>query len=234
MLSQSITLITGSRKGIGKAIAEYYLAQGHIVIGCSRQPADIQHDRYTHFCGDVADEKFVQEMMRTIRKDFGRLDNLVNNAGIASMNHFLLTPRHTVERVFQTNFMGTFLLCREASKLMSKNKYGRIVNFATVAIPLKVKGEAIYAASKAAVVTLTEILAQELGEMGITVNAVGPTPVETDLICKVPKQKIDELLEKQAIHRFGNFADVINVMDFFLNPNSSFVTGQTLYLGGVS
>lgn len=234
MSAKEITLVTGSRKGIGRAIAEHYLAKGHIVIGCSRQEAAFSHPDYSHHCGDVADEKFVQGLMRSIRSTYGRLDNLVNNAGIASMNHALLTPIDTAQRVFQTNVMGTFLFCREAAKLMSKNKHGRIINFSTVAIPLKVKGEAIYAASKAAVVSLTEILAKEFADMGITVNAVGPTPIETDLICKVPKQKISMLLEKQAIHRFGHFTDVINVLDFFIDAKSDFITGQTIYLGGVS
>jgi len=128
---------------------------------------------------------------------------------------------------------GTFLFCREAAKLMGRNKYGRIVNFATVATPLKLEGEAVYAASKAAVVSLTEVLAREVADLGITVNAVGPTPVPTDLVGAVPEAKMQALINRQSITRYGEMRDVLNVVDFFLRDESDFVTGQTLYLGGV-
>jgi len=129
--------------------------------------------------------------------------------------------------------IGTFLLSREAAKLMKTSKRGRIVNFATVARPLKLDGEAIYASSKAAVESLTSIMARELASYGITVNAVGPTPVDTDLTRAVPKEKMQALLERQAIHRYGTFDDVANVVDFFLSERSDFITGQTVFLGGV-
>jgi 3-oxoacyl-[acyl-carrier protein] reductase len=181
----------------------------------------------------VADEAAVCDMMAAVRKEFGRLDALVNNAGIASMNHVLLTPVATVRKILETNVTGTFLFCRESAKLMRVGKAGRIVNFATVATPLKLEGEAAYAASKAAVESLTQVLARELAEYGITVNAVGPTPVMTDLVRSVPKAKMDSLVARQAIRRFGEFRDVLNVVDFFLRPESDFVTGQIVYLGGV-
>jgi 3-oxoacyl-[acyl-carrier protein] reductase len=129
--------------------------------------------------------------------------------------------------------VGTFLFMREAARLMQKRKFGRIVNFASVATPLKLEGEAVYAASKAAIESLTEILARELAAMGVTVNAVGPTPVETDLIRGVPRESMDRLLARQAIQRMGTMEDVGNAVDFFLRPESSFITGQVIYLGGV-
>ena len=229
-----VTLITGTRKGIGRALAEHYLALGHVVAGCSRQEADLVHERYHHFCLDVADERAVVEMFAWVRKDFRGLDHLVNNAGIASMNHATLVPAATVRAILETNVVGSFLFAREAAKLMSKRKYGRIVNFATIATPLRLEGEAIYAASKAAIVSLTQVLAREFAPMGITVNAVGPTPVPTDLVKSVPERKMKALLDRQAIPRFGTQEDVANVVDFFLRPESDFVTGQTIYLGGVS
>jgi 3-oxoacyl-[acyl-carrier protein] reductase len=96
------------------------------------------------------------------------------------------------------------------------------------------EGEAIYAASKAAVESLTRIMARELAELRITVNAVGPTPVQTDLVKGVPAEKMDALIARQAIPRYGKVEDVINAVDFFLRPSSDFITGQVLYLGGVT
>lgn len=232
-MDHPITLITGTRKGIGKFLAEHYVAQGHHVIGCSRGEIDWKLDGYIHYVADVADEKAVQAIFADLRQTYGRLDHLINNAGMASMNHSLLTPVATVHKLLDTNVVGTFLFCREAAKLMKKNKYGRIVNFTTIAVPLKLAGEAIYVASKAAVLSLTEVLAREFAEFGITVNSVGPVPIETDLIRAVPKEKIDQLLAKQAIHRLGTCEDVANVIDFYLKKESGLVTGQNLFLGGV-
>ena len=233
MINYPVTLITGTRKGIGKYLVEHYVKRGHLVVGCSRGVPDWNIEGYRHYEADVSDEKAVLQIFSGIRKDYGRLDNLINNAGIASMNHTILTPLSSVHNVLNTNVVGTFLFCREAAKLMQKNKYGRIVNFATVATPLKLEGEALYAASKAAIVTLTQILAREFADLGITVNAVGPTPIKTDLIRGVPQAKMDSLLSRQAIKEYGTFEDVSNVIDFYLMPESRFVTGQVVYLGGV-
>lgn len=227
-------VITGTRKGIGQALAQHYLNEGWNVAGCSRGDASIQHERYTHFSLDVSDEEAVIAMARALKKQFGQVDALLNNAGIASMNHALLTPGSTVNRILQTNVVGTFLFCREMAKLMRSTKAGRIINFTTVAHPLNLEGEAIYAASKAAVESLTRILARELAELQITVNAVGPTPIDTDLIRGVPSEKMDALLQRQAIRRMGEVKDVINAVDFFIRPESDFITGQVIYLGGVN
>lgn len=229
-----VLLLTGARKGIGRYLAEHYVTHGYLVVGCSREPATYKHDNYYHFCADVTDEAAVESLFTEIRSRYGRLHVLINNAGIASMNHLLLTPVSTAKKILETNVLGTFLFCREATKLMRKHKYGRIVNFSTVAAPLKLEGEAIYAASKAAVVNLTKIMAFELASFGITVNVVGPTPVKTDLVRSVPQSKIDALITRQAVKRWGEFRDIANVIDFFIKPESDFVTGQVIYLGGVS
>jgi len=229
-----IMIITGTRKGIGRYLAEYYLGKGMTVIGCSRDASDLQHTNYEHYCLDVADEKAVQKMVSSVAKKHKRVDYLINNAGIASMNHSFLTPLSVMTKVFQTNVFGTFLFCREVGKVMAKNKSGRIVNFATVATPIKLEGESAYAASKASVENLTQLLAKEYSSFNITVNAVAPTPIYTDLIKNVPKVKMDALLNMQAIHRFGEFRDVSNVTDFFIDEKSDFITGQIIYLGGVT
>lgn len=231
--NRTVILITGARKGIGRALVEHYLEQGHSIVGCSRKDSDLRDEHYSHYCLDVTDEAAVQQMFAEISANYGRLDVLINNAGIASMNHTLLTSATKAREIIETNFIGTFLMCRGAARLMKKNQFGRIVNLASVATPLKLEGEAVYAASKAAVISFTQVIAREFASLGITVNAIGPTPIETDLIKSVPKDKLDHLISLQAIKRQGTFADVANVVDFLIRPESDFVTGQVIFLGGV-
>ena len=227
-----VAVVTGSRIGLGQYIARRLLEGGYRVFGCSRGESEWHGAGYTHVQADVADAEQVSHLFGQVRRDAGRLDVLVNNAGIGSMNHSLLVPVSTVERVMQTNFCGAFFAAREAAKLMRSRERGRIVNLTTVAVPLRLEGEAVYAASKSAVETLTRILARELSELGITVNAVGPSPVETQLIRGVPKATLARLTDRLAIKEMGSPEDVMNVVDFFIRPESDSVTGQVIYLGG--
>ncbi len=172
-------------------------------------------------------------MFFDIRKKYQGVDILINNAGAASMNHVLLTTAETVKKLFSVNVLGTFLLSREAAKLMRNRPYGRIINLGSAATPLKLEGEAVYAASKAAVVSLTQIMAKELADFNVTVNAVGPTPLKTDLTRGVPDDKMQKIIERQSIKRYAEFSDISNVIDFFISKESDNVTGQVIYLGGV-
>lgn len=232
-MSGPVTLITGTSKGIGRHLAEHYLAKGHRVIGVSRGDSPIGAPNYLHCSADVSDEPAVLKIFERVRKEFGGVDHLVNNAGIAAMNHALLTPVSALRKIMEVNVTGSFLFSREAAKLMQRAKRGRIVNFSTVAVALDLEGEAAYVASKSAVEALTRVMARELAAFGVTVNAIGPVPIDTDLIRAVPKPKIDALVQRQAIKRLGTFDDVANIVDFYLDPRSAFVTGQVLYLGGV-
>ena len=229
-----VTLITGTRKGIGRYLAEYYAKKGYIVEGCSRGTPDFESENYTHHNLDVADEGAVKAMISNIARRHGRLDIVLNNAAIATMNHVLLTPAATANRMLEVNVTGTMLVCRDAAKVMMRRRYGRIVNFTTIVAPIALAGEAIYAASKSAVVTLTRILAFELGQWGITCNSFGATPIMTDMIRGVPQNKIDEVVNGLAIKRLGNYEDCANVCDFFIRPESDNITGQVLYLGGIT
>lgn len=232
MSEPRIALITGTSKGIGAFLAADFCERGFHVVGCSRSESSFDHERYEHVVADVTDAGDVRSLMTQIRKQHKRLDVLVNNAGAAAMNHALLTPDSTVKKVFDLNFAAVFALCREAARLLRRAEHGRIVNMSTVAVPLAIEGEAVYAASKAALESLTRVLSRELAPLGITCDVVGPTPIETDLIRGVPKDKIDAIVERLAVKRLGTFEDVANVVRFFVSPESDYVTGQTIYLGG--
>jgi 3-oxoacyl-[acyl-carrier protein] reductase len=229
---REVVLVTGSRSGIGRHLSEHFVREGAAVEGCSRSEPDWELEGYHHHVVDVGDEEAVCAMIRSIRRRHGRLDVIINNAAVASMNHSLLTPGSTVDAILTTNVKGVFSVSREGAKLMRKRGYGRIVNIGTTVVPLRVEGEAVYAASKGAVETLTRILARELAEFGITCNVVAPTIVDTDIIRGVPQEKLQQIVDRLAIKRLATFADVTNAVDFFVRRESEYVTGQVLYLGG--
>ncbi len=229
-----IIVITGTSRGIGLSLVKRYIDLGHTVIGCSRSESDFEHEKYEHFCVDLTSEDEINEFAKQVKKKYGYVDVLINNAGIASMNHYILTPLATAKKVMDTNFFAPFAVTRAFINSLKKSEQPRVVNFSTVAVPFNLDGELAYVASKSAVESMTKILAKELASFKITVNAIGPTPVKTFLTVNVPTDKIQNLLDKQAIKRFGEFEDVGNVVDFFIQKSSDFITGQILYLGGVS
>ncbi len=232
-MKNNTVLITGTSKGIGKYLAQYFLENSYNVVGCSRGESMLDHSNYYHVICDITIEENVNKAVHSALKRFGSIEILINNAGIASLNHSILTPSTTVKKIFETNFNGTFYFSREVSKVMMRKKGGKIVNFTTVAVPLNLEGEMIYASSKAAIEKMTKIMSKELASSNIQINAIGPTPIETDLIKAVPQIKLQELIDKQSIKRLGTFEDVLNVIKFFIHPNSNMITGQIIYLGGL-
>ena len=225
-------LITGCSRGIGRSLCDHFLATSWRVFGCSRSVAAIDSQQFEHFQLDLHDSAAITEMMREIRRRCGTLDVLVNNAGAASMAPFILQPPDQAKHLMDLNFQSTIEVTHAAIRLLRSAQHPRIVNFSSVAVPYRLEGEAIYSATKAAVEQWTRVLARELGPLRITVNAVGPTPIRTDLIRGVPEEKLQALIDRQAIPRWGTVDDVINLVDFFVRPASDFITGQVVYLGG--
>ena len=227
-------LVSGTSRGLGRAIAEHLLGRDYLVYGFSRGDASLEHPNYRHACVDIAAPEQLSEYLLGLRKSTKRLDAVVNNAGIASMNAFALSPIESSRRIFDVNVQGTIQICQKTLGMLRKSPHPRIVNMTTVAVPLLLEGESLYAASKSAVETLTKIVAKEYGQFGITCNAIGPSPIATNLIRGVPQKKIDELIRQQAIKSMATPEDVINILDFFLKPESDMITGQVLYLGGIT
>jgi len=211
-------LITGASRGIGARLATHYETIGHDVFRASRSTA----------C-NVTQPDSVEFFLESVHS----LDVVINCAGIASMNHFLLMSPDKARDIMATNFLGTFNVCQQAARLLKGSSCPRIINFSSVAVPLALEGEAVYAASKAAVETFTKIIAKELSPWGIKVNCIGPNPIYTDLIKNVPEDKLEKVIGMQAIKRPGLVDDIINIVDWLIRPESYFVTGQVIYLGGV-
>lgn len=230
-----IIMITGTRTGVGRALAEHFLASGHQVIGCSRRPSDLEHARYQHHEVDLTQNSQVKKMFREVRQEHGHLDALVNNAGTATMNHFMTTPDETARRIFDINFFAVLNCCREAAKLLRKSSEpsSAILNISTVAVPWALDGQLVYTASKSAVEQLVRVMSKELAGFGIRVNALGLPPVRTVLTRTVPQPKIDALIERQAIRRMCTMSDLVGPVEFLIGPQSAFVTGETVMLGGV-
>lgn len=180
---------------------------------------------------DVADAESVRAALKDLRRD-ASIYALINAAGIASMNLVVTTPAETVRRIVETNLLGTIYCCQQIAPALIKRGNGRIINFSTLGVPLAIKGEAIYVASKAGVEGFTRVFAREVAAHGITVNAIAPGPIDTALIAKVPRDKVDAVVKQQIIPRQGTPGDVWNIVSQLLSPESSMISGQTIVVGG--
>jgi 3-oxoacyl-[acyl-carrier protein] reductase len=143
VIEQPVTLITGSSKGIGRFLVDHYVSRGHIVVGCSRSASTETIANYEHFSADVADERAIKAMLRSVWETYGRIDHIINNAGVASTSHFLLAATQTARHVYETNVIGNIVVCREGGRLLKRRRCGRIVNISTAAVPLRLPGEAV-------------------------------------------------------------------------------------------
>lgn len=227
-------LITGTSRGIGHYLASYYLERGQQVIGCSRSSSTITNDNYKHFEIDLGNESEILDMFRVIRRDYRKIDVLINNAAInPAIIMAALLPYETISTTFKVNVFGTMLCTREGIKLMLKNKFGRIINLGSMASKHEVPGESLYTATKSAINAYTKVVAKEVAKMGITVNVVAPSAIETELSNQINRDALNEVLSRNAINELGDFSDVSNIIDTLIKPESNAITGQIIYLGGV-
>ena len=233
-LDNSIFLVTGTSRGIGNYLAGYYLNKGYKVIGCGRSKSStITHPEFTYFNCDVTSESEVMDMFAEIKSKFQRIDVVINNAGInSSLALSIMTSLKSAKDTFNTNVIASFLISRESAKLMVPNKYGRIINIGSMAVKHEVKGEAIYAASKAAVNSMTRVMAKELYPFGITCNVIAPAAVETSLMAAVNRVQLEEVLKRNAVPIIGDMNEISLATDFIINKENYSFTGQILYLGG--
>jgi 3-oxoacyl-[acyl-carrier protein] reductase len=223
-----VALITGSSRGLGLALAERLVAEGWLVHGFARGPQPFQHERFRAHVVDVTDEAAVRVAVAGVAAE-GRIDFLVNNAGAASMNAFLLTPGEVAAALMRVNYLGTFHCLQAAGKVMVRQRAGMILNLTTVAVPLGLEGEAAYVASKAAVEALTRVVGAELAPQGVRVYAVGLGPVDTVLTRAVPSEKLRALNEKIGRPQGTTLAQAVDFI-LSLQGDANLPVGSVRYL----
>ena len=235
MYDGKIVLVTGARRGVGQLVAEHFLKHGAQVVGFSRHD-DTGEPRpgYHPMAVAVGNADSVARGFERVRKQFGRVDLAVNNAAVLTSQYSMIMPAAAAQGMLDTNVLGTFLVSREAAKLMRRGKWGRIVNISSMAASLQPMGDSVYAATKAAVATLANVMAKEFAPMNVTCNTLGITAIETDMLGLLPRDKVDALIAGLPIPRYALADDVLNVVDFFGAERSSYVTAQTVFLGGVN
>ena len=195
---------------------------------------DYSIPNYKHYSCDVSKETPIKQMIRDIKQTKGHIDILVNNAGDnLTLQPTMLVSYEKALKTVEVNLLGTFLMSREIAKLMMKNSFGRIINFSSMAVKHEVEGEAIYSASKAAIISFTRVFAKEVYPFGITCNVISPSAIETDLMNGIEENALKNVLSRNAIKTKGKMEDVSNTVDWLIKPESSAITGQVIYLGGV-
>lgn len=235
MYAGKVVLVTGARRGVGLLVAEHFRKHGAQVIGFSRHGDDGEaRPGYSHMVVDVSDADSVSGGFELLRKQFGRVDIVVNNAAVLTSQYSMIMPVTAARSMLDTNLFGTFLVSREAARLMRGGKWGRIINIGSMAVSLEPVGDSIYAATKAAVSTLANVMAKELAPLNITCNTLGITAIETDMLNQLPRAKVDAIIAGLPIARYATADDILNVIDFFASERSGYVTAQTLFLGGVN
>ena len=242
MLSGKVMLITGASRGIGKATA--FLAASHhanVVVNYQHRSEEAESlvreikDRgmsASAVCCDVTNQEDVAKMFRHIRENFGRLDVLVNNAGIMKNNLLMMTKMDEYQQVMDVNCKGVYLCSQHAAKMMMKQKSGKIVNLSSVVGIYGNRGQTVYASSKSFVIGFTRSAAKELGPFNITVNAVAPGFIETDLQKDTRPEVRTEFLKNIALGRFGKPEDVARVILFLSSDLSDYVSGQVISVDG--
>ncbi|MGH7936324.1 MAG: 3-oxoacyl-[acyl-carrier-protein] reductase [Chthoniobacterales bacterium] len=237
-----VAIVTGAGRGIGHAIALRLAEEGARVASVSRSEETSKRtadeinaeraDAAKAYAVDVADHAAVQQTAAQILQDFGRVDILINNAGVTRDGLSMRMSMEDWDTVLDTNLKGAFSFAQAVMRAMIKQRSGRIINISSIAGLTGNAGQANYAASKAGLIGLTKTLARELASRGITVNAVAPGFIETDMTGVLPDQVKEAILGKIPLGKFGESADIAAAVAFLAAPEAKFITGQVLTVDG--
>ncbi len=241
LVQGKVALVTGASRGIGRAVALRLAAEGAsvVVTATSQEAAQKTADEIIAAGGkalavkvDVTAADEVAALMARTVETFGRLDVLVNNAGITRDGLLMRMKESDWQAVIDTNLRGTFLCTREASKIMTKARFGRIINISSVVGLMGNAGQANYCASKAGIDGLTRAVAKELARRNVTVNSVAPGFIETDMTEALPEKTREGLQQQIPLERLGTVDDVANAVLFFASDLSGYITGEVLSVNG--
>ncbi|HBD94674.1 MAG: 3-oxoacyl-[acyl-carrier-protein] reductase [Spirochaetes bacterium GWF1_31_7] len=236
-----IALVTGASRGIGRAIAETFAAGGAklIITATSNAIETVAKEigsqfgvEVISFYGDISDENVVKSLFKTIAEKFGRLDICVNNAGITKDGLSMRMSADDFDAVINVNLRSVFLVSKEAALMMMKEKYGKIVNMSSIVGVRGNAGQANYAASKAGIIGITKSMAVELAKRNITINAIAPGFIDTDMTKAISDKAKEEFMKLIPMERAGSAQDIANAVAFFASDMSKYITGQTLVVDG--
>ena len=223
-------IVTGASRGLGRAIATRLQSTGHEILGLARSVEGLP---FPAMCCDVANMLEIKTVVRKLRSDKAHVKALINVAGIASMNLAVTTPPEMVARLINVNLLGTIYCCQSFAPFMLRHKAGCIINFSTIAVPLGLKGESVYVASKAGVEAFSRTFAREVADFNVRVNCIAPGPINTELLRGVTKAQIDRIVERQILKRQFEPDDVADLVELLIDPKSNSLSGQTFNVGGV-
>jgi 3-oxoacyl-[acyl-carrier protein] reductase len=222
-------VVTGASKGLGKAICERLIEKNIGVLGLAR---NIEDTPFPAMSCDVSSYDSVRAVIQMLKKDGAKVDGLVNAAGIASMNLAVTTPPSTTQKLINTNLIGTIYCCQLFAPLMLRNRRGSIINFSTIAVTLGLKGESIYAASKAGVEGFTRSFAREMADFNVNVNCIAPGPIDTSLLKGITPEQIRKIVSQQIIPKQFKPDSVADLVEMLLDSRSDSLSGQILHVGG--
>lgn len=229
-----IALVTGSSRGVDLQIFEHFLVGGATVLGVARGEATINSDHYHHIQVDLANADEIIIAFRSIRSIVPRVDIVINNAALLTSQYSMIMPPAAAQAMVNVNLLAPFIVSREAAKLMRKSKWGRIINIGSMAASLEPVGDSVYAACKAGLSTLANVMAKEFGSFNITCNTLAITAIDSDMLRHLPRDKIEAIIATLPVPRFAEIEDILNVIDFFAAKRSAYITAQTVFLGGVN
>jgi NAD(P)-dependent dehydrogenase (short-subunit alcohol dehydrogenase family) len=237
-MQKQIAIVTGAGKGIGKAISQRLAEDGFFILivdidknGGEKTANEIGKNKSVFYMADISDEKQVTVLFQKIEESYGRINVLVNNAGIIRDNMIWNMSADDFDLVIKINLKGTWLMCRETAKKMKQQNSGRIINISSRAW-MGNMGQTNYSASKAGVIGLTRALSLELGKYNVSVNAVAPGLIDTLLTQKIKKETLEKLILAQPNKTMGKPDDVAHAVSFLAAEKTNFITGQIIYVDG--